>query len=60
MILTDREIAIALRCGQIELQPPPRPESYSSTSVDLTLAKEGRIWNAAGGVQIRPGHENYR
>jgi dCTP deaminase len=60
MILTDREIAIALQCAQIKLEPPPPPESYSSTSVDLTLADNGLIWDSAAGVQIRPGHPNYK
>lgn len=37
MILTDREIQIALSRNQIAIEPPPAVEAYSSTSVDLTL-----------------------
>ena len=44
MILTDREIQIFLTNQQIKIQPEPEAERYSSTSVDLTLAKEFRVW----------------
>ena len=37
MILTDREIRIALEKGQIVVSPSPSQEAYSSTSLDLTL-----------------------
>jgi dCTP deaminase len=37
VILTDREIQIALSRNQISIDPGPQPEAYSSTSVDLTL-----------------------
>ena len=37
MILTDREIQIALEAGSIVIDPAPKGEAYSSTSVDLTL-----------------------
>ena len=37
MILTDREIQIALDKKQITIDPLPALEAYSSTSVDLTL-----------------------
>jgi dCTP deaminase len=37
VILTDREIQIALTRGQIIIDPSPQTEAYSSTSVDLTL-----------------------
>ncbi|MBA3810327.1 MAG: dCTP deaminase [Caulobacteraceae bacterium] len=37
MILTDREIKISIQEGLIELDPPPAPDAYSSTSVDLKL-----------------------
>ncbi len=37
MILTDREIQIALECGSIKIEPAPNDVAYSSTSVDLTL-----------------------
>lgn len=44
MILTDREIRIAIAAGQIAIQPEPAPEAYSSTSVDLTLDASVSIW----------------
>lgn len=37
MILTDREIQIAIANDQITIVPVPSIEAYSSTSVDLTL-----------------------
>ena len=37
MILTDREIRIALTKGQIVVSPTPSQEAFSSTSLDLTL-----------------------
>lgn len=37
MILTDREIQIALESGAIVIEPEPSDQAYSSTSVDLTL-----------------------
>jgi dCTP deaminase len=37
VILTDREIQIALNRSQIVIDPQPAVEAYSSTSVDLTL-----------------------
>lgn len=37
VILTDREIRIALEKEQISISPAPSQEAFSSTSVDLTL-----------------------
>lgn len=37
MILTDREIKIALQRGSLVIDPLPVEKAYSSTSVDLTL-----------------------
>jgi dCTP deaminase len=37
VILTDREIQIGLTKKQIVIDPAPGSDSYSSTSVDLTL-----------------------
>ncbi len=45
MILTDREIQIFLDKNQISINPKPDTDCYSSTSVDLTLAKQFREWN---------------
>ncbi|MCB9958405.1 MAG: dCTP deaminase [Rhodospirillaceae bacterium] len=39
MILTDREIKIAIAREIISIDPAPGEDSYSSTSVDLTLDK---------------------
>lgn len=53
MVLTDREIQAAIEHEQITIDPKPSPDAYSSTSLDLTLAKEIRIWNPTnlGGVE---------
>ena len=45
MILTDREIQIFLANRQISIKPEPNSVRYSSTSVDLTLAKQLRVWS---------------
>lgn len=45
MILTDREIQIFLDNRQISIKPEPEPTRYSSTSVDLTLAKQFLVWD---------------
>jgi dCTP deaminase len=44
MILTDREIQIFLSNRQLYIKPKPDAVRYSSTSVDLTLARQIRIW----------------
>jgi len=60
MILSDREIQIALKCGQISIVPLPDAASFSSTSVDLTLADQGVVWKGTAGVEIRPGVADFR
>lgn len=45
MILTDREIQVFLANKQIIIKPLPIANRYSSTSVDLTLAKEFLVWD---------------
>jgi dCTP deaminase len=45
MILTDREIQVFLDNRQIIIKPMPIAKRYSSTSVDLTLAKHFRVWS---------------
>lgn len=60
MILTDREIQIFLANRQIKIKPKPDPVRYSSTSVDLTLAKQLRVWDfnqidKTRGEVIEPG-----
>lgn len=60
MILTDREILIALRCGQLIIDPQPGPEALSATSIDLTLGSTFSEWTTAEGVSIRPGKPGYK
>jgi dCTP deaminase len=60
VILTDREILIALRCGQLKIDPQPGPEALSSTSIDLTLGTTFTEWQFAEGVSIRPGKKGYK
>jgi dCTP deaminase len=46
MILTDREIKIAIQRGLIQITPPPDDaKAYSSTAVDLTLDSAIRVFN---------------
>ena len=63
MVLTDREIQAALECGQIKINPTPKADAYSSTSIDLTLSKFIRIWktDTLKGVEqvICPSAEGY-
>lgn len=44
MILTDREIQVALATKQIRIDPSPAPDAYSSTSLDLTLGTTIHVW----------------
>lgn len=56
MILTDREISIALETGQLVIDPPPQVDALTSTAVDLTLDENALEWKPiSGGFQIRPG-----
>ena len=61
MILTDREIKIALEKGQITIDPlPDEATSYQSTAVDLTLSPIVRLFKkAASGIHFDPGSEEY-
>ena len=65
MILTDREIQIALSKKQIIIEPGPEAEAYSSTSVDLTLDERlsefKEDWADAAGLEtaIDPGQKNF-
>lgn len=64
MILTDREIQAAIDCKQIVIDPLPKAEAYSSTSLDLTLSSSLRIWKTekVRGVEqiICPSTEGYK
>lgn len=44
MILSDREIRAALARGALRITPEPNAEAWSSTAVDLRLAKELVLW----------------
>ena len=62
MILTDREIQIALSRKQIIIDPPPQPQAYSSTSVDLTLDSILTFFETGADYVkkvIDPTHPNY-
>ncbi len=53
MILSDREIRAAQARGTVRITPDPPPEAWSSTAVDLRLAKDLLLWKrpGAGGVE---------
>ena len=61
MILTDREIKIALDKDQVTLDPSPGAEAYSSTAVDLTLDPTARKFKneVKHGLNIDPGSNSY-
>ena len=44
MILSDREIKLALRRGHLRITPLPSDKAIASTSVDLTLHEEISSW----------------
>lgn len=62
MILTDREIEIALSQRQIIIDPPivDLKEALSSTSLDLTLSNRFGEWSERPGMPIRPGATGYK
>jgi len=62
VILTDREIRIAIQRRLIVLDPAPRPDAYSSTSVDLTLDRSARMFRreVAAGRRIDPAARGFR
>jgi dCTP deaminase len=62
MILTDREIKLALEKDQIKIDPRPQPNAFSSTAVDLTLdpnLTEFVVPNNGLEVVVDPGHPNF-
>lgn len=62
MILTDREIQAAIACQEIVLEPSVGADAFSSTSVDLRLAREVCRWlTPKPGMQqsIRPAARGY-
>jgi dCTP deaminase len=61
MVLTDREIQVALQNKQIIIKPPPDQSAYSSTSLDLTLSRVLQEWQPAAVEQIVcPTDKNYK
>lgn len=60
MILTDREIRIALRDRALIIDPQPDlTVAITSTSIDLTLSDTFAEWKGMSGVQIKPGAVGY-
>jgi dCTP deaminase len=63
MILSDREIKAALARGALKITPAPAAEAWSSTAVDLRLAKELVFWKRPGGSGVEavvcPTHPEY-
>lgn len=63
MILSDREIRAAIGRRAISISPLPPAEAWTSTAIDLTLAKELVIWDSPQkhGVEsvISPSHPEY-
>lgn len=60
MILTDREIEIAIANKQIIIDPVPNlVEALSSTSLDLTLSDTFVEWNVMKGITIHPGEDDF-
>ena len=62
MILTDREIKLAIEKDQIKIDPRPKPNAFSSTAVDLTLDPHVTEFALPGGgleVVIDPGHVDF-
>ncbi len=62
MILTDREIKIGLARGLIELEPAPKEDAFSSTSVDLTLHSQIRQFRdeVESSVNIDPAKPGFK
>lgn len=52
MILSDREIKLALARDHIRIFPRPSDSSISSTSIDLTLASEISFWTPSGPAPV--------
>lgn len=63
MILSDREIRAAQARGALRITPDPPPEAWSSTAVDLRLAKDLLLWKkpSAGGIEsiVSPASEEF-
>jgi dCTP deaminase len=61
MILTDREIRVALQQKQILIDPlPDLSVAVTSTAIDLTLSENFLEWSSVGAMQICPGRKGYK
>ena len=63
MILTDRELQIAIQNDLLIIKPQPAESAYSSTSVDLNLGSElSRFKDDSPGIEvvIDPGKPGFR
>jgi dCTP deaminase len=63
VILTDREIKVAIEKHLIEIDPRPRDDAFSSTAVDLTLDEnitEFKQLSSAMERAIDPSHPDFR
>lgn len=45
MILSDSDIKEALQAGQITIDPPPLPDHYQPSAVDILLGDSFRVWD---------------
>jgi dCTP deaminase len=60
MILTDREIKLAIEKGHIVVNPPPDyTVALSSTTLDLTLSNQFEEWADCAGQTLNPGAADY-
>ncbi len=59
MILTDREIKLALTKEQIIIEQAPSEEAFHSTAVDLTLNPKARTFRIENGIILDPASDNY-
>lgn len=60
MILTDREIRIAIQDKAVKIDPiPDLSVAITSTAIDLTLSDVFREWNAMSGITVCPGKPGY-
>jgi deoxycytidine triphosphate deaminase len=61
MLLTDREIRIALAEKIIRIEPAPTADAFSSSSVDLSLDHRARVFRAHidPAIRIDPASPDY-
>jgi dCTP deaminase len=52
MILSDREIQAAIARNALRITPLPPPQAWSSTALDLRLAKELVLWKRPSGKGV--------